>query len=270
MAAVAPAGGATAGEAGAAQPVTGDVLRVDGLSVEFRIRGVWTRVIDDVSFAVRRGETLGLVGESGSGKSVTSLAVMRLLPPAASRIPSGQVLLEGRDVLALPRRELEDARGSRMAMIFQEPMTSLNPAFTVGDQIAETVRRHRHVSRREAHRRTLEALGAVGIPNVAQRANAYPHEFSGGMRQRIVMAIALCCEPALLIADEPTTALDVTIQAQVLDLLRELRDRIGMAVLFVTHDLGVVADICDRVVVMYGGRIMEQAGVVDAFHRPSN
>jgi peptide/nickel transport system ATP-binding protein len=245
------------------------VLQVDGLSIEFAAEHGWTRVTEDVSFSVARGETLGIVGESGSGKTVTAMAIMGLLPKAGSR-QTGSVMLEGTELLSLDRAGLDEVRGDRIAMIFQEPMTSLNPAFTVGDQIAETVRRHRGGSRRQAWDKAVQALSDVGIPAAERRARSYPHEFSGGMRQRVMIAMALSCEPSLLIADEPTTALDVTIQAQILDLLRDMKERLGMSMLFVTHDLGVVADTCDRVVVMYGGKVMEQSGVVDLFHRPAH
>ncbi len=244
------------------------LLLVEGLQVEFVTDHGWVTVVDDVGFTVERGETVGLVGESGSGKTVTSLAVMGLIPTPPGRVSRGRVELDGTELTALAVRELEDVRGDDVSMVFQEPMTSLNPAFTVGDQIAETVRRHRSVNRRAAKARAVEVLDAVGIPNAGSRARSYPHELSGGMRQRAMIAMALSCEPKLLIADEPTTALDVTIQAQVLDLFRSLRDDLGLAVLFVTHDLGVVADICDRVVVMYAGQVVEEAPVDDLYGRP--
>jgi oligopeptide/dipeptide ABC transporter ATP-binding protein len=244
------------------------VLSVEGLAVDFRRGKDWTRVVDDVSFSIAPGEILGLVGESGSGKSVTSLAVMRLLPPRTSRIANGVASFGGEDLLAVPERRLSDVRGNAMAMIFQEPMTSLNPAFTIGGQIAETVRRHRGVNRREARRRAVEVLELVGIPRPDRTVRSYPHEISGGMRQRVMIAMAIACEPKLLIADEPTTALDVTVQAQVLDVLRSMRDALGMAILFITHDLGVVAELCDRVAVMYAGQIVENADVEALFAEP--
>ncbi len=245
------------------------VLQVDGLSVEFATDRGWVSVVDDISFSVGRGETLAIVGESGSGKSVTSLACMGLLPPAG-RVSSGSVLLNDTQLVGLPRRELEDIRGERIAMIFQEPMTSLNPAFRIGDQIGDVVRRHRGASREEARDRAVEVLELVGIPRARERSRDYPHEFSGGMRQRVMIAMALACEPDVIIADEPTTALDVTIQAQVLDLLRSMRDRLGMGLLVITHDLGVVADIADRVMVMYGGQAVETGGVEALFAAPQH
>ncbi|HWL45146.1 MAG TPA: ABC transporter ATP-binding protein [Ilumatobacter sp.] len=251
--------------AGAAAPV----LVVDGLCVEFAGKAGWERVVDDVSFAVRRGETLAIVGESGSGKSVTSLACMGLLPASACH-RAGRIVLGGTDVASLSRRQLEDVRGDEIAMIFQEPMTSLDPAFRVGDQIAEVVRRHRGTSWRQARARAVEVLDIVGIPRAADRARSYPHEFSGGMRQRVMIAMAISCEPAVLIADEPTTALDVTIQAQVLDLLRRMKAEFGMALVLVTHDLGVVADVADRVAVMYAGSMVEEASVDDLFYRTAH
>ncbi|MGD9701568.1 MAG: ABC transporter ATP-binding protein [Acidimicrobiia bacterium] len=246
----------------------GSILSVEGLSVEFLTEHGWVSVVHDVSFSVGRNETVGIVGESGSGKTVTSMAIMGLLRKGNGRISAGRIVIEGQDTSTFTNREMADLRGDRVAMIFQEPMTSLNPAFTVGDQIAETVRRHRRVSRKVAWQRAVETLSLVGIPNAARRVNSYPHEFSGGMRQRAMIAMALSCEPVLLIADEPTTALDVTIQAQILDLLGSMREELGMSILFITHDLGVVADTCDRVVVMYAGEVVEQSQVADLFHRP--
>lgn len=246
---------------------TTPVLAVEDLTVEFRIGGRWTQVVTDVSLSVEAGETLAVVGESGSGKTVTSMSLMGLLPPRQSRV-SGRIGFEGRDLLTLGRRELEAVKGAGIAMIFQEPMTSLNPAYTVGEQIAEAVRRHLRLKRRAAWQVAVEAMRAVGIPQAERRARAYPHEFSGGMRQRVMIAMALSCEPRLLIADEPTTALDVTIQAQILDLLRDLQRDRGMAMIFVTHDLGVVAEVADRVAVMYAGNVVEQAGVEPLFADP--
>jgi peptide/nickel transport system ATP-binding protein len=245
-----------------------EVLVVDGLEVQFATDQGWVTVVEDVSFAVPAGSTVGIVGESGSGKSVTSLAIMGLIPSPPGRITGGRVLLDGTDLLGKRESELSAIRGNRMAMIFQEPMTSLNPAYTVGDQIGETVRRHRRVSRRAATDRAVEVMDLVGIPNARTRIRSYPHEFSGGMRQRVMIAMALACEPSLLIADEPTTALDVTIQAQILDLLRAMQDRLGMAILFITHDLGVVADICDDVLVMYAGQIVERSGIFELYAKP--
>lgn len=248
--------------------MTEPLLSVDGLGVEFATASGWTPVLQDVSFDVAAGQLVGLVGESGSGKSVTCSSVLRLLPPRQSRTVAGRIRFQGRDLLNMPSRELEAVRGNDIAMIFQEPMTSLNPVFTVGDQIAEVVRRHRRVNRKAATARAVEVLALVGIPDAARRIRQYPHEFSGGMRQRVMIAMALACEPKLLIADEPTTALDVTIQAQVLDLIREMAGRFGMGVLFVTHDLGVVADLCTEVVVMYAGQVVERARTEPLYATP--
>ncbi|MGH9226761.1 MAG: ABC transporter ATP-binding protein [Acidimicrobiales bacterium] len=245
------------------------VLTVDGLGVSFRRGDRWVPVVRDVHLTVAPGETLGLVGESGCGKSVTGLSIMRLLSPANSRL-TGRVLLGDIDLGALPEKELGDVRGDRVAMVFQDPLTSLDPAFKVGDQIAEVVRRRTGASRRVARDRAVEMLDLVGIPNARQRAGEYPHVFSGGMRQRVMIALALVCSPRLLIADEPTTALDVTTQAQILELLVTLQERLGMAILFITHDLGVVADICDRVAVMYAGDVVAQGSAEDIFYRPSH
>jgi peptide/nickel transport system ATP-binding protein len=244
------------------------LLTVDGLTVEFFTGQGWEKVVDSVSFTVGRGETLGLVGESGSGKSVTCMALTALIPMPPGRITSGSVKLDGQELIGLSTKELERVRGASVANIFQEPMTSLNPAFTVGEQIAEMVRRHRGVDKKAAWARAVEMLDRVGIPNAGQRAKEYPHQFSGGMRQRVMIAMAVSCEPKLLIADEPTTALDVTIQAQVLELMKDMQRELGMSVIFITHDLGVVAQVCDRVVVLYGGRVMEQSGVDDLYYRP--
>ncbi|MFZ2530263.1 MAG: ABC transporter ATP-binding protein [Rhodococcus sp. (in: high G+C Gram-positive bacteria)] len=244
------------------------LLSVQGLGVEFLTRSGWTPVLQDVSFDVRAGDLVGLVGESGSGKSVTCGTVLRLLPQRQSRITGGRILFQGKDLLAASERELGAVRGNDIAMIFQEPMTSLNPVFTVGDQISEVVRRHRGVGRKQALARAVEVLDLVGIPNAARRVTEYPHEFSGGMRQRVMIAMALACEPKLLIADEPTTALDVTIQAQVLDLIRDMATQFDMGVLFVTHDLGVVAELCTEVVVMYAGQVVERARTVDLYDVP--
>jgi ABC-type dipeptide/oligopeptide/nickel transport system ATPase subunit len=238
------------------------VLEVERLAVDFMVGGAWVRVVDDVSFSVSAGEMVGLVGESGSGKTVTCLSITKLLPSRTSRIGGGSIRLSGIDLTTVQTRRLEDVRGRDVGMIFQEPMTSLNPSFRVGEQIAEVVRRHRGASRRDAMRRAIEMLDRVGIPGAAQRARAYPHELSGGMRQRVMIAMALCCDPQLLIADEPTTALDVTVQAQVLDVLREMSRQMDTAVLFVTHDLGVVADLCDR------GRCPSDAGSTLAARLP--
>jgi oligopeptide/dipeptide ABC transporter ATP-binding protein len=226
-----------------------------------------TRVLEDVSFDIAEGEVLGVVGESGSGKSMTALAVMGLLP-MGGRVAAGSILFEGQDVTRLPEREMQKLRGARMAMIFQEPMASLNPVLTVGEQIAEVLRRHRGLDRRAAHREAVSLLKLVEIAAAERRVDEYPHQLSGGMRQRAMIAIALACRPRLLIADEPTTALDATVQAGILDLLRGLRRELGMAVLLITHDLGVVSDICERVVVMYAGRVAETGPAATLFAQP--
>jgi oligopeptide/dipeptide ABC transporter ATP-binding protein len=245
------------------------ILDVAGLTTVFRTDAGIARAVDGVSFSIGEGETLGLVGESGCGKSVTSLSILRLIPQPPGEILRGStVRFRGRELLSLPERDMRKVRGNDIAMIFQEPMTSLNPVFTVGEQIAEAVRLHRRASRQEARERAIEMLRLVGIPAPDKRAKDYPHQLSGGQRQRVMIAMALCCDPELLIADEPTTALDVTIQAQILDLLVELRERLGMALLLITHDLGVVAQVCDRVAVMYAGRIVEQAPVERIFQDP--
>ncbi|MFP5069854.1 ABC transporter ATP-binding protein [Pseudonocardia nantongensis] len=254
----------TTADAGTAVPL----LEVDGLRVEFATDHGWATVVDGTSFRLGAREIVGLVGESGSGKTVTGLSVLGLLPRGVGRVGGGRIELAGRNLLGLSERELRSIRGNDVAMIFQEPMTSLNPAFRVGDQIAETVRLHRGGSRRAARERAIEVLGLVGIPQPRRRVDDYPHEFSGGMRQRAMIAMAVSCEPRLLIADEPTTALDVTIQAQVLELLADMQSELGMSVLLVTHDLGVVAEVCERVIVMYAGQVVEQAGVTELFDHP--
>jgi len=226
------------------------------------------KAVDGVSFHIDKGETLGVVGESGSGKSVMSLSVMRLIATPPGRIASGQILFDGQDIVKKSERDMRRIRGNEIAMIFQEPMTSLNPVYTVGDQIAEAIVLHQKETSRAAMRKATEMLDLVGIPEPAKRVKNYPHQMSGGMRQRVMIAMALSCNPKLLIADEPTTALDVTIQAQILDLMRTLQREIGMAIMFITHDLGVVAEMADRVVVMYAGRAVEEAGVVDIFKNP--
>jgi peptide/nickel transport system ATP-binding protein len=243
------------------------LLEVRDLRTSFLLEGGEARAVDGVSFSIEAGRVLGLVGESGCGKSVTALSLMRLVPPPG-RIVGGTVRFEGRDLLPLPEREMRAVRGAGLAMVFQEPMTALNPVFTVGSQIAEAVRLHRPVSRREAWERAVGLLDEVGIADPARRAHDYPHRLSGGMRQRVMIAMAISCEPRVLIADEPTTALDVTIQAEILDLLAELCARHGMALLLITHDLGVVAQQADEVAIMYAGRIVELAPVLDVFDRP--
>ena len=235
------------------------LLEIDGLVTEFATEHGRVRAVDGVSFAVPKGKTVGVVGESGCGKSVTALSIMRLVADPPGKIAGGRVLLDGTDLLALPEREMRARRGKSLSMIFQEPMTSLNPVFTVGEQVAEAVRAHEKASRAAARARAVEMFRLVGIPAPEERVRAYPHQLSGGMRQRVMIAMALACRPKLLIADEPTTALDVTIQAQILELLGRLQRELDMAVLLITHDLGVVAETCDEVVVMYAGRIVEAA-----------
>ncbi len=246
------------------------LLDIQGLTVQLRTPGGWLTVLDKVSLQVEAGRTLGLVGESGCGKSVTALAIMRLLAARQTRYTTGRILLEGDDLLQHDERHLRSLRGSRMAMIFQEPMTSLNPVLTVGEQVAESLRLHRAMDSREADAEVVRLLDLVGIPGAARRAAAYPHELSGGQRQRVMIAIALACRPRLLIADEPTTALDVTVQAQILRLLDDLRREFGMGMLLITHDLALVADHCDRVAVMYAGRVAEDRSVAALFAKPAH
>jgi len=243
------------------------LLSVEGLETQFATAEGVLRAVDGVSFNIEKGQVLGLVGESGCGKSVTSLSIMRLVPPPG-RIANGRVLLEGENLLAMDAEAMRRVRGARIAMVFQEPMTSLNPVFSIGDQIASAVLAHSSAGRHEAWERTVEMLDLVQIPSARQRARDFPHQLSGGLRQRAMIAMALASGPALLIADEPTTALDVTIQAQILDLLRRLQAERGMAVLLITHDLGVVAELCHRVAVIYAGRIVEMAPVASLFARP--
>jgi oligopeptide transport system ATP-binding protein len=244
------------------------VLEVKDLSVQFHTNDGAVYAVNHLDFALGRGQTLGIVGESGSGKSQTVLAMMGLL--ARNGTATGQVLHHGRNLLGLPQSELNAVRGDRIAMIFQDPMTSLNPYLTVERQMTEVLELHRGISRREARVRAIQALDAVKIPDASRRIDFYPHEFSGGMRQRVMIAMALLCEPEVLIADEPTTALDATVQAQITVLLRELQREHGTAIVMITHDLGVVAGLCDDVMVMYGGRVMEHASAEDIFHRPSH
>jgi oligopeptide/dipeptide ABC transporter ATP-binding protein len=245
------------------------LLRVEGLTMAFPHEGGMARALDGVSFTVERGQVLGLVGESGCGKSMTALCIMRLVP-APGRITSGRIVFDGTDLLAIPERAMRSIRGARIGMIFQEPMTALNPVLTAGQQVVEAIRIHKRVNRREARRRAVELLTEVGIPEPDARANDYPHQLSGGMRQRVMIAMAIACEPDLLVADEPTTALDVTIQAEILDLLRRLRARRGMGLVLITHDLGVVAEQADRVAIMYAGRIVEDAPTRELFQNPTH
>ena len=246
------------------------VLDVKGLKTVFRTRGGEVHAVNSVSFHLKRGELLGVVGESGSGKSVTMMSLIGLLPSPPAEIREGQVLLGERDLLKISADDLRDVRGAKVGFVFQDPMTSLNPVFNVGFQIMEPLRRHMGMSKPQARARAVELLELVGIPDAANRLNNYPHQFSGGMRQRAMIAIALACDPDVLIADEPTTALDVTIQAQILELVKELRQKLGMAIIWITHDLGVIAAIADRVMVMYGGQIVEQAPVNDLFANPQH
>jgi oligopeptide transport system ATP-binding protein len=239
------------------------ILEVSGLTVRFASQGQVVHAVEDVSFTLERGETLGIVGESGSGKSVTALAIMRLVPTPPGRIESGVVRFEGRDLLSLPDGEIRKVRGREIAMIFQDPMTSLNPVLTIGRQLTEILETHLALDANAARKRAIELMELVGIPAPERRIDDYPHRFSGGMRQRVMIAMAVACKPKLLIADEPTTALDVTIQAQILEIIRNLQRELGMAVIMITHDLGVIAGLSDRVCVMYGGRIVEE-GPTDA------
>jgi oligopeptide transport system ATP-binding protein len=246
------------------------LLEVKGLKTHFFTRDGVVRAVDGISFALEKGKTLGIVGESGCGKSVTALSIMGLLPRPPAKIVEGEVLFDGRDLTGLSDRQLEDVRGHQIAMIFQDPMTSLNPTIKIKTQITETLRRHLDMSKDAARKRAIELLEEVRIPNAAERIDDYPHRFSGGMRQRVMVAIALACNPKLLIADEPTTALDVTIQAQILDLLDELRREHDMAMIIITHDMGVVAETADDIAVMYAGQIVEQATALDLFDRPEH
>ncbi len=262
---------ASADRGGPAQPL----LKITGLVKHFPLKrdplgrgGGVVRAVDGISFSLEKGKTLGIVGESGCGKSVTALSIMGLIPKPPAKIVSGSVIYDGQDLTKLPERKLEDLRGREIAMIFQDPMTSLNPTLTLGIQITETIRRHYDVPKAQARKKAIELLDEVRIPRASERLDDYPHRFSGGMRQRVMIAMALSCDPKLLIADEPTTALDVTIQAQILDLMRRLRDQLGMAMILITHDLGVAAGTCDRINVMYGGRIVETGPVDAVFETP--
>jgi oligopeptide/dipeptide ABC transporter ATP-binding protein len=247
------------------------LLEVKGLRCSFKLEGGGEfSPVDGVSFSVEAGRTLGIVGESGCGKSVTSLSIMGLLPKGQGRISAGSVVFEGRDLATLKPEEMRSLRGNRMAMIFQEPMTSLNPAFTIGQQLIEGIRCHQNVTAEQAREHAIDMLRLVRIPSPEQRIDEYPHKLSGGMRQRVMIAMALSCRPKLLIADEPTTALDVTIQAQVLDLMRSLREETGTAIVLITHDLGVIAELADDVVVMYAGRVVERAPVAQLFAMPQH
>jgi oligopeptide/dipeptide ABC transporter ATP-binding protein len=245
------------------------LLEVDDLRTYFKTRAGEVHAVDGVSFSVERGKTLGIVGESGCGKSVTALSIMGLLPPSG-RIVNGSIRFEGRELTTMSQRELEDIRGRQIAMIFQDPMTSLNPTLKIGTQIMETMQRHLDLSRDEARKRAIELLEEVHIPNARQRLDDYPHRYSGGMRQRVMIAIALSCNPKLLIADEPTTALDVTVQAGILDLLEELREQHQMSMIIITHDMGVVAEAADDIAVMYAGQIVEETSTEELFDHPEH
>ena len=246
------------------------LLEVRDLQTYFATREGDVKAVDGVSFSVERGRTLGIVGESGCGKSVTALSIMGLIPRPPAKIVGGSVVFDGKDLTRLPEKRLEDLRGREIAMIFQDPMTSLNPTLTIGLQITETIRRHYDVSKQDARKKAIELLEEVRVPRAANRLDDYPHRFSGGMRQRVMIAIALSCDPKLLIADEPTTALDVTVQASVLDLLDDLRHEHEMAMLIITHDMVVVAEAADDILVMYAGQVVEHAGVLELFDRPEH
>ena len=244
------------------------LLDIQGLKTHFKTDDGWLHAVDGVDISIEAGQTVCVVGESGCGKSVTAKTVLKLIDMPPGKIVAGRVLWQGRDLVPLPPAEMQQIRAKEIAIIFQEPMTSLNPVYTVGDQIAESVRLHEGLSRKEAMNRAIEMLQLVRIPTPERRVLDYPHQFSGGMRQRVMIAIALACSPKLLIADEPTTALDVTIQAQILDLMQELKDRLGMAVMLITHAMGVVAEVAQKVVVMYAGQVIEEASAEDLFAHP--
>ncbi|MGQ9558434.1 MAG: ABC transporter ATP-binding protein [Desulfurispora sp.] len=244
------------------------MLKINNLETRFFLDAGVVPAVNGVSFSVFPGETLAVVGESGSGKSITALSIMRLVPSPPGRITGGEIIFEGRDLLQLPEKEMRDLRGNKISMIFQEPMTSLNPVFRVGEQIAESLVIHRGLGKKEALEKAVDMLRLTGIPDPEKRVRDFPHQMSGGMRQRVMIAMALCCHPQLLIADEPTTALDVTIQAQILDLIQELQQKLHMAVILITHDLAVVAETARRAVVMYAGRVVEQASVEELFAEP--
>jgi len=246
------------------------LLKIRNLKTYFDVRRSVLKAVDDVSLSIEAGKTLGLVGESGCGKSVTAESIMGLVPMPPGRIAGGEVLFEGVDLLQLPESKMKKIRGNRISMIFQEPMTSLNPVFTVGDQVAEVFRLHQGLSRRETRNKVIEMFHLVGIPAAELRITDYPHQMSGGMRQRVVIAMALACNPKLMIADEPTTALDVTIQAQILDLMNKLKEETGASILFITHDLGVIAEMAQNVAVMYAGKVMEEADVDTLFAEPKH
>lgn len=248
----------------------GTILSVNGLKTYFQTEDGLVKAVDDISFTLEKGETLGIVGESGSGKSVTNLSVMRLIPEPPGKIVSGDIVFDGVDVRALSIDEVRKIRGKRIAMIFQDPMTSLNPYLRISTQLMEVTQLHLGHTKEQAYKHAIKMLETVGIPDAADRVDGYPHEFSGGMRQRVMIAMALSCDPELLIADEPTTALDVTIQAQILELIKDLRSRMGTSVILITHDLGVVAGMTDKIIVMYAGKVFEQAPTRELFATPAN
>jgi oligopeptide/dipeptide ABC transporter ATP-binding protein len=259
---------ASASERTLDEPIDGHLLSVEDLTVQYHEAARSTTLVDAVDFAIARGETLGIVGESGSGKTMSALAILGLVPAPMCRVTNGKVLLSGTDLLQLSRGQMNEVRGGEIGMIFQEPRRSLDPAFSVGSLIAEVARRHLHLSRRDAWIRAVETMDLVGIPDAKRRAHDFPHTFSGGMCQRVIIAMAIVGEPKLLIADEPTTALDVTVQAKVLDLIRDIQEYLGLALLFITHDLGIVSEMCDRVAVMYAGQVVETTTADDLFRAP--
>jgi len=248
--------------------MTEKLVEIRDLRTHFYTEDGIVPAVDGVNLYIKRGETLGVVGESGCGKSVTSLSIMRLIPNPPGKIVGGEILFEGEDLLKKSEAAMRKIRGNEISMIFQEPMTSLNPVYTIGDQLTEAIQLHQGLSRKDALAKAIEMLRLVGIPLPERRVKEYPHQLSGGMRQRVMIAMALSCNPKLLIADEPTTALDVTIQAQILELMKKLKKELGMAIMLITHDLGVVAEMCERVVVMYGGKVVEEADVVSLFKNP--
>lgn len=247
-----------------------DLLNVQGLETQFQTREGIVHAVNGVSYRLKEGETLGIVGESGCGKSVTVMSMLRLIPSPPGKVVGGQAVYQGKDLLKMSDEEIRHVRGSQISMVFQDPMTSFNPVLTIGRQVAEPLEIHNGLSRQEAYDRAAEMLELVGIPNAKDRLNDYPHQFSGGMRQRVMIAMALVCTPQILIADEPTTALDVTIQAQIVELVKKLRDELGMAIIWITHDLGIIAGLADRVNVMYGGLIIEEAPVKTLYTNPQH
>ena len=247
-----------------------DLLNVEGLETHFQTRDGTVHAVNGVSIRLKEGETLGIVGESGCGKSVTVMSMLGLIPKPPGEVVAGEAIYQGKDLLKMSNEELRHVRGSQISMVFQDPMTSFNPVLTIGYQVAEPLEIHNGVPRNQAYDRAAEMLDMVGIPNAKERLNEYPHQFSGGMRQRVMIAMSLICTPQILIADEPTTALDVTIQAQIVELVKRLRDELGMAIIWITHDLGIIAGLADRVAVMYGGLIIEEADVKDLYAKPSH